>query len=155
MPGSPSLFVTADCIEGWRKIITPYDRGKEEEKNNIVCIVIERWLTAAILPKDCRPLLLGQINYLSVWLLVFEDIGYYYYCLLLWKEFLLQCEHNKKLPLKAYILCTCLWCMCSSARDLLSSKSTAHKLKNVRLICTICIEKGRSLAWHGFVSSQI
>lgn len=66
MPWMPALFVTADllCRDG-RKLSLCWAAGRENNTG--------RWLAMTALTNDCRALLLGQINYLSLWLILLNS----------------------------------------------------------------------------------
>lgn len=66
MPCMPALFVTADllCRDG-RKLSLCWAAGRENNTG--------RRLAMTALTNDCRALLLGQINYLSLWLILLNS----------------------------------------------------------------------------------
>lgn len=70
MPCMPALFVTADllCRDG-RKLSLCWAAGRENNTG--------RRLAMTALTNDCRAVLLGQINYLSLWLILLKLFLYY------------------------------------------------------------------------------
>lgn len=72
MPCASPLFLMVDHTagRGWGKKWSVNVTEGRKHSTGGGGIVIERWLTVTIHTNDCRALLLGQINYLSLWVVV-------------------------------------------------------------------------------------